>query len=491
MTSAHALRGLHSAKPFRASAATVPVAAVLSITLSLLLSACTDGSNGAMGTEGAAGPPGPAGETGPAGPAGPVGPEGPAGAKGATGATGPVGATGATGATGPSGPVGPGGATGPIGPAGPKGATGPAGPTGATGPIGATGATGATGAAGPVGATGAAGPVGPAGAAGVAGPTGATGATGAIGPAGVAGPIGPAGAAGVAGPAGVAGATGAVGPAGVAGPAGPAGPIGPAGPNTLQNGSAAAPSLNFANSPTTGLFRSGTDTFDIATSGVKHLEISPAGDVFLGGELAQFLGMAANPTAGAAGNALTLTAGDAATGATDQLGGNLLLEAGNGTGLGGGGNVQVRTAGANDLSGSTGDLTVDRLIVVAKGKQLTLSAPGFTSLMSIHLVGTNTAGGYIDYTVRATDGGSQIATESGKIQYLATANSITCTVQTTDKLHLGTVNSGCTPGFFNPGSQPGVSIFDNVTFSSPAAIVTHEVYFTVHNNSGSSIRLEP
>ena len=465
MTSAHALRGLlHSARPFRATAATVPVAAVLSITLSLLLSACSDGSNGAMGTEGPAGPSGPAGQTGAAGPAGPVGTEGPAGAKGATGATGPVGATGATGATGPSGPVGPGGATGSIGPAGPKGATGPAGPTGATGPIGATGATGATGAAGPAGATGAAGPVGPAGAAGAAGPTGATGAPG---------------------------ATGAVGPAGVAGPAGPAGPIGPAGPNTLQNGSAAVPSLNFANSPTTGLFRSGADTFDIATSGIKHLEISPAGDIFLGGEIAQFLGMAANPTAGAVGNALTLTAGDAAAGATDQFGGNLLLEAGNGTGLGGGGNVQIRTAGANDLSGSTGDLTVDRLIVVAKGKQLTLAAPGFTSLMSIHLVGTNTAGGYIDYTVRATDGGSQIATESGKIQYLATANSITCTVQTTDKLHLGTVNSGCTPGFFNPGSQPGISIFDNVTFSSPAAIVTHEVYFTIHNNSGSSLRLEP
>lgn len=124
-------------------------------------------------------------------------------------------------------------------------------------------------------------------------------------------------------------------------------------------------------------------------------------------------------------------------------------------------------------------------------KTLTLSAPGFTSLMSIHLTGTNTAGGRIDYMVRATDGGSQIATEQGIIQWLATANSITCTVDTTDKLHLGTVNSGCTPGFFNPLSQPGVSIFDNVSFSSPAPIVIHEVYYRIRNLSGAVIRLEP
>lgn len=191
------------------------------------------------------------------------------------------------------------------------------------------------------------------------------------------------------------------------------------------------------------------------------------------------------------GNSFTLQGGSPAAGGTDLRGGDLLFGGGPGTGLGGGGNIRVQTAGANDLSGTTDNLLVDREIFVSRAKQLTLSAPGFTSLMSIHLVGTHTAGGRIFYTVRATDGGSQIATEEGVIQFLATANSITCTVQTTDKLHLGTVNSGCTPGFFNPGSQPGVSIFDNVTFSSPAPIVVHEVYFRIVQDSGSSIRLEP
>lgn len=198
-----------------------------------------------------------------------------------------------------------------------------------------------------------------------------------------------------------------------------------------------------------------------------------------------------NPGAASPGTDFTIQAGGASVGAADLKGGTMTISGGIGTGLGGGGDIHVQTAGANDLSGTTDDLLVDRRIVVAKGKAMTLTSPGFTSLMSIHLTGTHTAGGRIFYTVRATDGGSQIATESGVIQYLATANSITCTVQTTDKLHLGTVNSGCTPGFFNPLSQPGVSIFDNVSFSSPAPIVVHEVYFTIENESGSSIRLEP
>jgi hypothetical protein len=198
-----------------------------------------------------------------------------------------------------------------------------------------------------------------------------------------------------------------------------------------------------------------------------------------------------NPAPASPGNPLTIQGGGATAGGTDLRGGDMTMAGGIGTGLGGGGNVHIQTAGANDLSGTTDNGLISRRIIVGKAKQMTLASPGFTSLMSIHLTGTHTAGGRIFYVVRATDGGSQIATEEGVIQYLATANSITCTVQTTDKLHLGTVNSGCTPGFFNPLSQPGVSIFDNVSFSSPAPIVVHEVYFTIENESGAAIRLEP
>jgi hypothetical protein len=128
---------------------------------------------------------------------------------------------------------------------------------------------------------------------------------------------------------------------------------------------------------------------------------------------------------------------------------------------------------------------------------LTLSSPGFKGIFSFTGVngtfGTSTASARVFYVITADDGGSQIATESGVIQTLATANSITCTVQVTDKLHLGTVNSGCTPGFFNPGSQPGISLFDNVSFSSPAPIAHHRAYFRIVNISGPgiTIRIEP
>jgi hypothetical protein len=124
-------------------------------------------------------------------------------------------------------------------------------------------------------------------------------------------------------------------------------------------------------------------------------------------------------------------------------------------------------------------------------KAMTLSAPGITSLASWPVPLGDAAGGYIAYTIVATDGGSQIVTETGTILYNATTNSITCTAPVAQQVHRGTVNSGCTPGFFNPGSQPGVSIFDNVVFFSPAPIVTHFVYFEIHNVSGPATRLEP
>ncbi len=227
-------------------------------------------------------------------------------------------------------------------------------------------------------------------------------------------------------------------------------------------------------------------------SGKIGIGTPPSGNALsAAGEEPQTFGMERNTTAGAPGNDLTIQAGGSAPGSTDQPGGDLALAAGVGTGLGASGNIRLQTAGAASASGTGDDALVDRHIVVAQPKHLTLASPGFVSLFSIKLVGTNTAGGRLHFVVRATDGGSQIATQTGTIVYLATANSITCTLDASDTLHLGTVNAGCTPGFFNPGSQPGISIFDNVSFSSPAPIVIHEVYYDIENESGSAIRLEP
>jgi FlaG/FlaF family flagellin (archaellin) len=128
--------------------------------------------------------------------------------------------------------------------------------------------------------------------------------------------------------------------------------------------------------------------------------------------------------------------------------------------------------------------------VLVGEKEMTLNIPGFTSLFSVEVPEGQAAGGIVRYTIVATDGHGQIATEHATIQWNATHNSITCTAQEKDKLHLGSVNSGCTPGFFNPNSQPGVSVFDNVAFSNPAPLATNRVYFQVYNDSPYPLRAE-
>jgi hypothetical protein len=216
----------------------------------------------------------------------------------------------------------------------------------------------------------------------------------------------------------------------------------------------------------------------------------PTNALSAAGEVAQTFGMERNTTAASPGNDLTIEAGGSTPGSTDMPGGDLALASGMGTGLGASGNVRLQTAGAR-ASGTADDVLVDRHIVVAKAKQLTLSSPGSTSLLSIAVPPGGAAGGRIHFVIRATDGGSQVATQSGTIVFLALQNTVTCTLSASDTLHLGTVNAGCSPGFFNPGSQPGISIFDNVSFGSPAPIVVHEVYFDIENDSGAPIRLEP
>jgi hypothetical protein len=139
-------------------------------------------------------------------------------------------------------------------------------------------------------------------------------------------------------------------------------------------------------------------------------------------------------------------------------------------------------------TGATGATGVVDLTAPAAGKYLKLTGP--TPVLSVAVAPGDAAGGRIWYTVVATDGNGQTATESGVIQYLATPTAITCTIAGDDKIRLGTVNSACTPGFFNPGAQPGVSITDNVTFPTPAPVATHKLYYRIENLSGSTIRLE-
>jgi hypothetical protein len=142
--------------------------------------------------------------------------------------------------------------------------------------------------------------------------------------------------------------------------------------------------------------------------------------------------------------------------------------------------------GEQGKEGATGPAGVAPNVFVGN-KEL---SSGLASLMSVAIPLGSAAGGTISFTVVATDGGSQTVVESGLMLWTATTNSVTCTVDPNSRLHLGTVNASCSPGFFNPGSQPGVSIFDSPSFSSPAPVVVNHVWFTITNNSGDLLRLE-
>jgi hypothetical protein len=251
--------------------------------------------------------------------------------------------------------------------------------------------------------------------------------------------------------------------------------------NIRPDASAVAPnpSLRFATGNVQRMIINNLGNVGIGTSNASFL-------LTLGGTVDRTIGM---ERAAAAGNRLTLQAGGALAGGSNLRGGDVLLAAGTGTGTGGSGDVHLLTAGSNGASGTTDNTIVDRRIIVGKAKPMSLAAPGFANVMSVALTGNQTAGGRINYTIRATDGGSQVATESGVILYLANASAISCTLSQT--LNLGTVSAGCTPSFFSPGSQPGIVIFDNVVFDTPATITVHEFYYTIENESGSAIRLEP
>jgi hypothetical protein len=115
---------------------------------------------------------------------------------------------------------------------------------------------------------------------------------------------------------------------------------------------------------------------------------------------------------------------------------------------------------------------------------------GFANLMSVAVPLGSAAGGSISYTILATDGGSQAVTESGVLYWNALTNVVTCKLDKEAKLSVGTVNGGCTPVFLEPGSQPGVAIFDSPTFGTPAPVVVNHVWFTITNNSAGPLRLE-
>ncbi|MEO7165269.1 MAG: hypothetical protein ABI041_20285, partial [Bdellovibrionia bacterium] len=117
----------------------------------------------------------------------------------------------------------------------------------------------------------------------------------------------------------------------------------------------------------------------------------PTADIGLGGTIARTIQVERNTVAGSAGNNLVLAAGGAASGGTDQSGGNLILSSGVATGAGGSA-IQFNTASA----GAAGSL--DR----APSSKMTLTSDGRLG------VGTQTPGAQVEINASSASTKGQI-----------------------------------------------------------------------------------
>jgi hypothetical protein len=255
-----------------------------------------------------------------------------------------------------------------------------------------------------------------------------------------------------------------------------------------------------------------TANSDTTAKRTERMRIDNTGNIGIGtstpshtlsfvGSQANTLGVESNPTAGGAGNSLSISAGAAATGASNQPGGDLILAAGNGTGSAAGGNLHLQTAG-DAASGAVPDTIGDRLLIVGKPKAMTGTVPT-ANLFSLQIATGEAAGGRVKFTIVASDG-VNYAMETGEMIYLANPLQMTCAVvesessnnppsYTNDVLavpgvgQIGYLNAQCNTTYF--GGAPGLQIWD----TAPASFTptTHKVYYTIENQSQALITLQP
>lgn len=127
-----------------------------------------------------------------------------------------------------------------------------------------------------------------------------------------------------------------------------------AGTFQVANGSVSAPTVSTATDPDTGIWFPAADTIAASTGGSERMRIDNAGDVILG------RGEASGTVVGA-----TLR-GPVATG-TNIAGADLTIQAGNGTGTGGSGEILFKVAGTGS-TGSTPNTMSTKARVTAGGQ---------------------------------------------------------------------------------------------------------------------------
>ena len=116
---------------------------------------------------------------------------------------------------------------------------------------------------------------------------------------------------------------------------------------------ASAPPLAFDTDSNTGIFRPAADNIAIATGGIEAIRVNSSGNVIIG---------AGEGTGIVVGN--TIRTPDAS--GTNLAGSNIVIQPGNGTGTGGSGTIALRTASAGG-SGSAVNTMAQRLLITKNG----------------------------------------------------------------------------------------------------------------------------
>src|ERR1700686_4000800 len=126
----------------------------------------------------------------------------------------------------------------------------------------------------------------------------------------------------------------------------------------------------------------------------------------------------------------------------------------------------------------------------SRGPKSMGGASGTADLFYLPLAANESAGGRIQYTIRATDGTSLIVV-TGELFYAGYRTSsgagITCPAPV-NKATLGNVTTQSHCGFFGPDFEPLVGIADTITGFTPTS---HEVFFEVDNQPGSLVVFLP
>jgi hypothetical protein len=210
--------------------------------------------------------------------------------------------------------------------------------------------------------------------------------------------------------------------------------------------------------------------------------------VTLTGSAPTFMGAGSNPNEGGSGNSLTVSGGSAAIAASNAPGGDLILAAGNGNGLGGGGNVRLQAASSGP-TGTAADSLVDRQFIAAA--PVNMGGPsGLSSEFLLNIADFTSGAIVVRFTITAIGQSSQgVATGSCLFAGVTSPAGVT-TIEWlfgADEIDAyGYVNPACISVRGNGLS--GVAVADSVSFDPT---IVHTMYYQIENISGLPLIIQP